>query len=108
MPPDALFYSTLDASLEKQHRPGGWLQFHFHLAVRTGQMLFTQWLPSRSRLKFRSGKRYLRIVRQSGRMQKELPLEIVYKGRFDKSEPTIRHGEDLDLPTYIRKGVALN
>jgi cell division protein FtsZ len=46
--------------------------------------------------------------RKSARMQKELPLEIVFKGRFDKSEPTIRHGEDLDLPTYIRKGVALN
>lgn len=42
------------------------------------------------------------------RMQKELPLEIVSKGRFDKSEPTIRHGEDLDMPTYIRRGVALN
>lgn len=42
------------------------------------------------------------------RMQKELPLEIVFKGRFDKSEPTIRHGQDLDLPTYIRRGVPLN
>ncbi len=42
------------------------------------------------------------------RLQKELPLEIVFKGRFDKSEPTIRHGEDLDLPTYIRRGVPLN
>ena len=42
------------------------------------------------------------------RLQRELPLEIVFKGRFEKSEPTIRHGEDLDLPTYIRKGVALN
>lgn len=37
-----------------------------------------------------------------------LPLEVVSKGRFDKSEPTIRQGEDLDLPTYIRRGVALN
>jgi cell division protein FtsZ len=46
--------------------------------------------------------------RKRSRMQKELPLEIVFKGRFDKSEPTIRHGEDLDLPTYIRRGVALN
>jgi cell division protein FtsZ len=46
--------------------------------------------------------------RKSARLQKELPLEIVFKGRFDKSEPTIRHGEDLDVPTYIRKGVALN
>jgi len=42
------------------------------------------------------------------RLQRELPLEIVFKGRFEKSEPTIRHGEDLDLPTYIRRGVPLN
>jgi cell division protein FtsZ len=54
------------------------------------------------------------ITRQVGRrkkvsrLQKELPLEIVTKGRFDKSEPTLRHGEDLDVPTYIRRGVALN
>jgi cell division protein FtsZ len=37
-----------------------------------------------------------------------LPLEIVSKGRFEKSEPTIHHGEDLDVPTYIRRGVSLN
>jgi cell division protein FtsZ len=42
------------------------------------------------------------------RLQRELPLEIVFKGRFEKSEPTIRHGEDLDVPTYIRRGVPLN
>jgi len=46
--------------------------------------------------------------KRSSRLQKELPLEIVFKGRFEKSEPTIRHGEDLDVPTYIRKGVPLN
>ena len=40
--------------------------------------------------------------------QGNLPLEIVSKGRFDKSEPTIHKGEDLDVPTYIRRGVALN
>ena len=40
--------------------------------------------------------------------QGHLPLEIVSKGRFDKSEPTIHKGEDLDLPTYMRRGVALN
>ena len=38
----------------------------------------------------------------------QLPLAIVSKGRFDKSEPTIYKGEDLDIPTYIRRGVALN
>ena len=37
-----------------------------------------------------------------------LPLEIVSKGRFEKSEPTIHDGEDLDVPTYIRRGVPLN
>jgi cell division protein FtsZ len=40
--------------------------------------------------------------------QGQLPLDIISKGRFDKSEPTIHKGEDLDVPTYIRRGVALN
>ncbi|HVM47710.1 MAG TPA: hypothetical protein VMU04_06770, partial [Candidatus Acidoferrum sp.] len=40
--------------------------------------------------------------------QGQLPLEIISKGRFDKSEPTIHKGEDLDVPTYVRRGVALN
>ena len=40
--------------------------------------------------------------------QTNLPLEIISKGRFDKSEPTIHKGEDLDVPTYIRRGIALN
>ena len=40
--------------------------------------------------------------------QTQLPLEIVSKGRFDKSEPTVYQGEDLDMPTYIRRGVVLN
>jgi cell division protein FtsZ len=40
--------------------------------------------------------------------QGQLPLEIVSKGRFEKSEPTTHQGEDLDLPTFIRKRVPLN
>jgi cell division protein FtsZ len=40
--------------------------------------------------------------------QAMLPLDILSKGRFEKSEPTIHHGEDLDVPTYIRRGVPLN
>jgi hypothetical protein len=40
--------------------------------------------------------------------QTTLPLEIISKGRFDQSEPTIHKGEDLDVPTYIRRGIALN
>jgi cell division protein FtsZ len=40
--------------------------------------------------------------------QMPLPLEIVSKSRFDKTEATIHNGEDLDVPTYLRRGVALN
>lgn len=50
-----------------------------------------------------------RVRKKAPRMrQGNLPLEIVSKGRFDKSEPTIHKGEDLDVPTYIRRGIALN
>jgi cell division protein FtsZ len=41
-------------------------------------------------------------------VQSQLPLTIVSKGRFDKSEPTIHEGEDLDVPTYLRRGMAMN
>lgn len=37
-----------------------------------------------------------------------LPLEAVSKGRFDKSEATIRDGQDLDIPTFLRRNLALN
>ncbi|HEY1661287.1 MAG TPA: cell division protein FtsZ [Verrucomicrobiae bacterium] len=53
--------------------------------------------------------RHSRGRRDKSKMfQAQLPLAIVSKGRFDKSEPTIFKGEDLDIPTYIRKGVPLN
>jgi cell division protein FtsZ len=41
-------------------------------------------------------------------VQTQLPLSIVSKGRFDKSEPTLHRGEDLDVPTYIRRNYTLN
>lgn len=49
-------------------------------------------------------------VRKTGNkpVQTQLPLTIVSKGRFDKSEPTKHNGEDLDLPTFIRRGISLN
>lgn len=61
--------------------------------------------------------RMTQMLRQSGGRgrksapklrQTQLPLEIISKGRFDKSEPTIHRGEDLDVPTYIRRGISLN
>ena len=66
------------------------------LSDENKEQLFSRQRGSRSRKK------------SAHRNQRELPLEIISKGRFDKSEPTIRHGEDLDVPTYIRRGVALN
>ena len=41
-------------------------------------------------------------------IQTQLPLTIVSKGRFDKSEPTKYNGEDLDVPTFLRRGISLN
>ena len=40
--------------------------------------------------------------------QEQLPLQIISKGRFEKSEPTLHRGEDLDVPTYIRRGLGFN
>jgi cell division protein FtsZ len=37
--------------------------------------------------------------------QEVLQFEPVTRGRFEKSEPTIIEGEDLDVPTYLRKHV---
>jgi cell division protein FtsZ len=39
--------------------------------------------------------------------QETLALEGVSRGRFDKSEPTLYNGEDLDVPTFIRRAVSL-
>jgi len=65
-----------------------------------------EWTEERKEAAFQrqSGRNRKRMSRQ----QTELALEIVPKGRFDQSEPTIHHGEDLDVPTYVRRGVALN
>jgi cell division protein FtsZ len=49
------------------------------------------------------GKRKLPKLKQG-----QLPLEIISKGRFEKSEPTVHHGQDLDMPTYIRRNMPLN
>ena len=43
----------------------------------------------------------------SKQTQGTLDLEPAQRGRFDKSEPTIVAGEDLDIPTFMRKGIKL-
>ncbi len=39
--------------------------------------------------------------------QGELPLETIGKGRFANLDSTIHEGQDLDVPTYIRRGIKL-
>jgi cell division protein FtsZ len=39
--------------------------------------------------------------------QETLQLDNVSRGRFDKSEPTLYDGENLDVPTFLRRGVSL-
>lgn len=38
----------------------------------------------------------------------ELQLETVTKGPFEHSEPTLRNGVDLDVPTFVRRGMVMN
>jgi len=39
--------------------------------------------------------------------QGELPLETIGKGHFENAGSTIYEGQDLDVPTYIRRGIKL-
>ena len=39
--------------------------------------------------------------------QEILQFEPVTRGRFEKSEPTIVEGKDLDVPTYLRKNIRM-
>jgi len=45
-------------------------------------------------------------AKNSHACKKNCHWKFIFKGRFEKSDPTIRNGEDLDVPTYIRRGVA--
>jgi len=37
-----------------------------------------------------------------------LPLDVLPRGRFEKTQPNVHRGEDLDIPTYIRRGIILD
>jgi cell division protein FtsZ len=37
--------------------------------------------------------------------QEMMQFEPITRGRFEKSEPTIVEGQDLDVPTFLRKNV---
>jgi len=48
-----------------------------------------------------------KIRTKADETQAELGFEPVDKGRFTNVEPTLYQGEDLDIPTFIRRGVRL-
>ena len=39
--------------------------------------------------------------------QADLPLQPMTRGRFDRDNPTLHNGEDLDIPTFLRRGISL-
>jgi cell division protein FtsZ len=61
--------------------------------------LLARHAPAAARARRRSGPRM---------QQQQLALDIVSVSRFENSQPTIRDGHDLDVPTFIRRGVVLN
>ena len=48
------------------------------------------------------------LIREMEGVQQQLPLVSVSKGRFDKSEPNLQDGEDLDVPTFLRRNMIFN
>jgi hypothetical protein len=42
-------------------------------------------------------------VRKKGTVQEQMSFEPVSRGRFEKTDPTIVDGEDLDIPTFMRQ-----
>jgi cell division protein FtsZ len=47
----------------------------------------------------------LRPAASAREKQEQMMLEPVNRGRFEKSEPTIIDGQDLDIPTFMRRTV---
>jgi cell division protein FtsZ len=45
--------------------------------------------------------------RKAKAKQEELPLESLGRGRFERSSPVFHQGEDLDQPTFRRRGLRL-
>lgn len=48
-----------------------------------------------------------RRKRKSKSTQTKLKLDVTGKGRFKNVEPTVLDGEDLDIPTFVRRGIVI-
>jgi cell division protein FtsZ len=49
----------------------------------------------------------LAAAKKAEAKQETLQFEPISRGRFEKSEPTIIDGQDLDVPTFLRKNVKI-
>jgi len=47
------------------------------------------------------------IAKAPQERQESLPFEPLNRGRFEKSEPTIVNGQDLDVPTFMRRNIKI-
>jgi len=54
------------------------------------------------------GARSKKKSRRNKEVQTTLKFDSTEKGRFKNVEPTIYDGEDLDIPTYMRRGIKLS
>jgi cell division protein FtsZ len=62
-------------------------------------------IPVSGRKKLSPAKEAKLAVEKKHAKQEVLQFEPVTRGRFEKSEPTIVEGQDLDVPTFLRKNV---
>lgn len=60
-------------------------------------------LPSAAAKERKSAADAEKIARET--KQEQMQFEPVTRGRFEKSEPTIVNGEDLDVPTFLRRNL---
>jgi len=64
--------------------------------------------PAPTRALFKSEPKTQNPVSRKAEVKQEtLQFEPVSRGRFEKSEPTIIDGQDLDVPTFLRKNVKI-
>jgi cell division protein FtsZ len=60
-------------------------------------------LPQKKPVPFKEPKPV--VEKKAHAKQEVMQFEPVTRGRFEKSEPTIVEGQDLDVPTFLRKNV---
>jgi len=92
---EAAFAQEPDAAVEAQELLPAEAEPEPTRPVRTRTIRTTQTEPSSPVI----------IQKKVEPVQGNLPFEPVSRGRFDKSEPTIEDGEDLDVPTFLRRNI---